>query len=63
MSEEPAWQSWMIGSGTKSTNGDVQELIRILALPLDFAQQLNPYVRPKYDELWNGLKAGEVAEE
>lgn len=36
---------------------DVVSLIETLHLPLDFAQQLNPYVRPKFEELWRGLKA------
>jgi hypothetical protein len=36
---------------------DVISLIQALHLPLDFAQQLNPYVRPKYEELWRGLEA------
>ena len=36
---------------------DVVSIIEALDLPLDFSQQLNPYVRPKYEELWRGLKA------
>lgn len=31
---------------------DVQELIQILKLPPDLADQLNPFVRDKYRELW-----------
>jgi hypothetical protein len=31
---------------------DVQELIQVLALPEDFADRLNPFVRDKYRELW-----------
>lgn len=31
---------------------DVQELIEHLQLPEDFANQLNPYVRDKFKELW-----------
>lgn len=31
---------------------DAQELIRVLKLPRDFSEQLNPYVRAKYEELW-----------
>jgi len=31
---------------------DVQELIDVLRLPQEFANQLNPFVREKYDELW-----------
>jgi Uncharacterised nucleotidyltransferase len=30
---------------------DVQELIKILKLPANFGEQLNPYVRPKFAEL------------
>lgn len=36
---------------------DVVSLIQTLRLRLEFAQQLNPYVRAKYEELWQGLKA------
>ena len=32
--------------------GDVQEMIRVLHLPVDLADQLNPYVHEKYKELW-----------
>lgn len=35
---------------------DVQELIQILSLPEDFADQLNPYVREKFKELWTLIK-------
>jgi hypothetical protein len=35
---------------------DVIELIQILKLPADFADQLNPYVRERYAELWSGLQ-------
>ena len=36
---------------------DVQELIRLLGLPADFAGQLQPFVREKYAELWRSLHA------
>jgi hypothetical protein len=32
---------------------DVQELIDILHLPVELADQLNPYVKAKYQELWD----------
>jgi hypothetical protein len=32
---------------------DVLELIKLLNLPADLAEQLNPYVREKYRELWS----------
>lgn len=35
---------------------DVQRLIGIRKLPRDFAEQLNPYVRPKFDELWASVQ-------
>lgn len=40
---------------------DVQEMIRVLRLPRDIVGQLNPFVRSKYEELWDLLKrAGEL---
>ena len=38
---------------------DVQQLIKILALPRAFADELHEYVRPKYQELWDGLHAAQ----
>jgi hypothetical protein len=35
---------------------DVVELIKTLGLADQFADQLNPFVRPKYLELWNGVR-------
>jgi hypothetical protein len=35
---------------------DVQELIRLLRLPADFADQLQPFVREKYTELWQTMQ-------
>jgi hypothetical protein len=35
---------------------DVQELIQVLRLPEDFADQLHPYVRAKFSELWTLIK-------
>lgn len=34
---------------------DVVELIKLHQLPKSFANDLNEYVRPKYEELWTGL--------
>ena len=39
--------------------GDVQELIKVLGLPRDLAERLNPFVRDKYLELWRGAQAPE----
>jgi hypothetical protein len=35
---------------------DVQELIRTLHLPLDYAGGLSPYVQEKYRELWSAVQ-------
>ena len=35
---------------------DVQELIKVLDLSEDFSEQLNPFVRAKYNELRTGAK-------
>lgn len=35
---------------------DAQELIRVLKLPRDFVNRLNPYVREKFDELWTAIE-------
>jgi len=39
--------------------GDAQELIRVLRLPAEFSDQLNPYVRGKFIELFNGVRQEE----
>lgn len=36
---------------------DVQELIKIRGLPRDFGEQLHPYVREKYAELWQSTRS------
>jgi hypothetical protein len=35
---------------------DVLELVRVATLPVDLADQLNPYVRDKYRELWQAAQ-------
>jgi hypothetical protein len=35
---------------------DVQEMIRVLNLPEDLADQLNPFVQGKYRELWQAVR-------
>jgi hypothetical protein len=42
---------------------DAQELTRVLKLPQDFAQQLNPFVRGKFQELWQALANNPPTEE
>jgi hypothetical protein len=45
--------SGMTNPGRLNDLGDVQRMIQVLALPEQLAEQLNPYVRAKYKELWN----------
>lgn len=45
------------GVGRMKDFTDVVALIKELSLPQSFGQQLNAYVRPKFDELWVGLHA------
>jgi hypothetical protein len=44
------------GVGRRKDLGDVQELIRVLALPDTFGDQLDESVRPLYHELWAELQ-------
>jgi len=48
--------SGMSGPGRLSDLGDVEKLIRILALSRELANELNPYVQEKYKELWDGVQ-------
>ena len=47
--------SGMTAPGRLKDLADVQELIRLLHLPADFAEQLQPFVREKYGELWRDV--------
>jgi hypothetical protein len=38
---------------------DVIEIVRILGLPAGLAEELDPYVREKYLEMWRAAQAGE----
>ena len=42
----------MIGVGRLKDLGDAQEMTILFNLPQNYAEQLNPYVRDRYDELW-----------
>jgi hypothetical protein len=42
--------------GRRRDLADVQELIRILHLPLEFAERLDPSVQPLYQELWTEIQ-------
>ncbi len=43
-------------SGRRKDLGDVQELVRALSLPIEFAGQLNPSVRDLYRQLWQEVR-------
>jgi hypothetical protein len=45
-----------ITPGRRKDLGDVQELIRLLHLPQDYAMQLNPMVQALYSELWQEVQ-------
>ena len=38
---------------------DVIEIVRILELPSGLAEELDPYVREKYRELWGAAQVAE----
>jgi hypothetical protein len=44
--------SGMTNSTRMKDLSDVQEMIRILGLPLDFCEQLDPFVKDKFKEIW-----------
>jgi len=50
--------SGMTGQDRLKDLVDVQELIRVLGLPESLAEKLTPYVRPKYEELWEAVHSG-----
>jgi hypothetical protein len=52
--------SGMTNLGRLKDLADVQELIKAVTLSADFAEQLNPYVRDKYLELWQGIRDSPV---
>jgi hypothetical protein len=48
--------SGMTNAGRLKDLSDVVELIKILNLPQHYAEKLHPYVREKYDELWQSAR-------
>jgi hypothetical protein len=48
--------SGMTSPGRLRDLADVQELIRLLCLPADFARQLHPYVQERFRELWASVQ-------
>ena len=55
--------SGMTAPGRLKDLADVQELVRLLHLPADFAEQLQPFVREKYGELWQAMQSKDGDEE
>jgi hypothetical protein len=53
--------SGMTAPGRLRDLGDVQQLIQTLHLPRDLSHQLDPFVRAKYEELWDGAQQGRDA--
>jgi hypothetical protein len=53
--------SGMTGAGRLKDLADVEELVKLLRLPANLAERLNPYVREKYLELWNQSRRRYVA--
>lgn len=48
--------SGMTNPGRLKDLADVLELIKTLGLPVEFTDQLDPFVRDKYEELWRGSR-------
>jgi len=48
--------SGMTNLGRLKDLADVIELIKVRGLPARFAEELNPYVRDKYLELWRSVR-------
>jgi len=48
--------SGMTNPGRLRDLADVQQLIQVLQLPEGFAEQLHPFVRAKFQELWSALR-------
>jgi hypothetical protein len=55
--------SGMTNPGRLKDLADVQELIRVLKLKRDFAGQLNEYVRPTFEQLWDTVRQDERPQE
>ena len=48
--------TWSTRNLTNGQPGNSHKLIRCLQLSAEFSQQLNPFVRSKYDELWQAVR-------
>jgi hypothetical protein len=56
-------ESKLATSNPSQDLGDVQELIKVLPLPRDFAEQLDSSVRDKFLEMWDRVHAAEKDED
>jgi hypothetical protein len=54
--------SGMTNTGRLKDLADVQELIRVLKLGRSYDGNLNPYVRAKFLELWDGVEGDSVSD-
>ena len=54
--------SGMTHPGRLRDLADAQELIRVAGLPREFAETLHPFVRAKYQELWDGAQMNPTAQ-
>ncbi len=54
--------SGMTSPGRLKDLADVQELIKVLDLPVDFGEQLDPYLRTKFNELWTDARSVDESE-
>lgn len=54
--------SGMVAKHRLKDLADVQELIRSAHLPHAFADALHPWVRDKFEELWNAVEEGNAAD-
>jgi hypothetical protein len=48
--------SGMTNPGRLKDLADVMELVKAIKLPRDFSQKLDPYVRGRFEELWDGAQ-------
>lgn len=53
--------SGMTAPGRLKDLADVQELIKLLGLPREYADRLHEYVRPRYHDLWDAARPDEAA--
>jgi hypothetical protein len=55
--------SGMTSPGRMKDLADVIEMVKVLRLPAEFASEIDPYVRPKFLELWSASRADDPESE